>query len=314
MIRKVVTYLIVLSATLLLMREVLYEGVRKNRHGIFEKYNTMFLKKSAYNVLFLGSSRAETHFNTQVFDSITKLNSFNLGVTGATPRIAYAVLKAYCSKSKTPDYLIFDLDYHFLKYGVDTIRHFPRYFPFLSNETLLQQFNAIDHRFKQFKYNPFYSLPFSNIRLMAASIHGYLAVEGKYDTTYYKGFTKVIFSDTLKQDLNRPFYGFIHPTERKYIDSIIQFAAANKIQLITLSSPMYEAVQHEMVNHQQVITQLNNIAKINHIPFIDLSLQSYSSRKAYFTDYYHMNGEGAFIFTCHFASLFQQYMNKNGVK
>lgn len=273
----------------------------------------MFLKKNDYNVLFLGSSRVEKHFNTKIFDSITRLNSFNLGVTGATPRIAYGVLKAYCSKSKLPEYLIYDFDYHFLKYGIDTIKHFPRYFPFLDNTVLFQQFNQIDNRFCQFKNNPFYSLPFSNVRMLAASLHGWSGIEGAFDTTYYKGFTDLCFTDTLKKKMNKPFYGFIHPVERQYIDSIINFAAINNIKLLLVTSPMYAAVNSEMLNKKQVLEQLANIAQLNGLKYLDLSNQWFTDRMRYFTDYYHMTGEGADIFTCNFAQNFQQYFDKKPV-
>lgn len=313
MIKKIITYGIVVVVALFALRSLLYKGIRKNKHGLFEKYNTMFLKSNNYNVLFLGSSRTETHFDTRIFDSITKLNSFNLGVTGATPRIAYGVLKAYCSKSELPEYLVYDLDFHFLKYGVDTIRHFPRYFPYLENDMLCKQFASIDNRFNQFRYNPVYSLAFSNIRLLAASLHGWLNIEGKYDTTYYKGFTKVCFTDTLKRLLNRPFYGFIHPVERNYIDSIIMFSKQNHIKLLLLTSPMYEAVNTEMLNKKQIVNQLKSIANSNNLPYYDLSNQFFSARKRYFTDYYHMTGQGAAIFSRDFGRNFQQYFDKNTV-
>lgn len=289
-------------------------GIIKNKQGLFEKYTTMFLKANNYNVLFLGSSRTETHFNTRIFDSLTGLNSFNLGVTGASPRIAFGILKAYTSKSAMPEFLIYDLDFHFLKYGIDTIRHFPRYFPFLENKELFNQFNQMDSRFTQFKYNAVYSLPFSNMRLLAASLHGWLNITGKYDTTYYKGFTNVCFTDTLTSELNRPFYGYIHTVERNYIDSIIGFSKKNNIKLMLLTSPMYAAVAKEMINKSQVIKQLHDIASFNNLDYSDCSVRSYSIKKRYFTDYYHMTGEGAAIFTREFAVNFQQYFKKNTVK
>jgi hypothetical protein len=39
---------------------------------------------------------------------------------------------------------------------------------------LLNEFNKIDNRFNSFKYNPLYSLPYSNIRSLGASLHGWL--------------------------------------------------------------------------------------------------------------------------------------------
>jgi hypothetical protein len=58
---------------------------KKTNKGVFNKYNELFLKQgNTYDVLFLGSSRAEMHFNPKVFDEITGLNSYNMGMSGAS--------------------------------------------------------------------------------------------------------------------------------------------------------------------------------------------------------------------------------------
>lgn len=313
MIKKVIIYLLIFVAGLYLVRELLYIGVRKNKEGIFEKYNTMFLKQNAYDVVFLGSSRAETHFHPKIFDSITGSFSYNLGVTGATPRIAYGVLKAYCSKSKEPKYVVFDLDFHFLKYGVDTIRYFSRYFPYLENEVLLRQFNNIDNRFMSFKYNPLYSLPYSNIRMIGASLHGWLNKPGKYDTVYYKGYVNDVFQEPQKIKRRALFSGFIHPRERQYIDSIIWFCKQSNINLILVTSPMYKGGEGEMLNKKSVVSQLKNIAAINNVEYWDMSKSGYSNKSDYFRDNYHMTGKGARLFTLGFAFNFQQYFDKKPV-
>lgn len=267
----------------------------------------MFLKQNAYDVVFLGSSRAETHFNPRIFDSITGTFSYNLGVTGATPRIAFAVLKAYCHTSKMPKHIVFDVDFHFLKYGIDTIRHFPRYFPFLSNPALLSEFNSIDARFNSFRYNPIHSLPFSNIRMLAASLHGWFGKVGKYDTTYYKGYAGVIFNEFPLVKTNKPFYGFIHPRERAYIDSIIGFSRRNHINLILVSSPMYKGAEVEMLNKTAVVNQIKYIARINGIEYWDMSKSAYSTNEAYFTDNFHMTAAGARLFSLGYAFNFKQF-------
>ncbi|MBK7667246.1 MAG: hypothetical protein IPJ32_07770 [Sphingobacteriaceae bacterium] len=313
MIKKVSLYLIIFVIGIFAVREFVYTGIRKNKQGIFEKFNTMFLKQNAYDVLFLGSSRAETHFNPRIFDSVTGHFSYNLGVTGATPRIAFAVLKAYCSKSKAPKYLIFDLDFHFLKHGVDTIRYFPRYFAYLGNEVLANEFSKIDNRFNSFKYNPLYSLPYSNIRSLGASLHGWLNKTGKYDTIYYKGYVSDVFQDLPKTRKQSSFYGFIHPVERQYIDSIIQFSKQNNINLVMVSSPMYKGAEEEMLNKKTVVSQLKNIAKINKLEYWDMSKEAYSNKQEFFLDSYHMTASGARLFTLGFAYNFQQYFDKKPV-
>lgn len=286
------------------MREIIYIGIRKNKAGVFEKYDTMFLKQNNYDVLFLGSSRAETHFDPRLFDSLTGHNSYNLGVTGATPRIAFGVLKAYCSKSALPKFLIFDVDLHFLKYGVDTVRHFPRYFPYLKNETLLKQFNQIDDRFVSFYYNPVHSLPYSNFRILSASLHGWMGITGKYDSCYYKGFPKMRFVNTLEAIPIRKFHTWFHPKERAYLDSIITFSKQKNIKLVLLTSPLFDGGNVEMLNKNEIADQIKNIAKINHLEYHDLSQRSFSNDRSCFIDFYHMTAKGADLFTNEFSRIF----------
>ncbi len=288
-------------------------GIRRNKAGVFEKYNTMFLKKNNYNVLFLGSSRTEMHFDPKLFDSITGSNSYNIGVTGATPRIAFKILKAYCSKSSLPDYLIFDVDIHFLKYGFDIINHFPRYFPYLKNEVLLEEFNQIDDRFKQFKYNPFYSLPYSNINLLSVSLHGWLNIPGKYDTCYYKGFAGTVRGELETLPVKR-FYTFFNVKERQYLDSIINFSKKNNVKLLLITSPMFGGGKLEMINKPQITAQIKNIAISNGINYLDFSEFAPSNKRQYYIDYYHMTSSGANAFTREFSLHFSQYFDKKTVK
>jgi len=293
------------------VRELIYIGVRKNKAGVFEKYNTMFLKQNNFDVLFLGSSRTETHFNPLLFDSLTGCNSYNLGVTGATPRIAFGVLKAYCSKSELPRDLIFDVDFHFLKYGVDTIRHFPRYFPYLNNTELLKQFNQIDDRFTSFYYDPFHALPYSNFRMLSASLHGWLGIKGKYDSCYYKGFVKTGFGKELEIFPQKKFYAYINPIERRYLDSIILFSRRNKIRLTLVTSPMFAGGKVDLLNKNDIITQINNIAKINKVIYKDLSQTKFSNDRKCFIDLYHMTTKGADLFTRDFGAFFNTNLGKD---
>lgn len=313
MIKRVLIYTFVFIAGIYLVRELLYIGIRKNRSGIFEKYDTVFLKENNYDVLFLGSSRVETHFAPAIFDSITGLNSYNIAVTGATPRIAYAVLKSYCSKSKIPSYLVYDVDVHFLKHGIDTIHHFPRYFPYLGNETLYQQFKHIDKRFRSFRYNPLHSLPYSNLRILGASVHGWTGKPGKYDTCFYKGFQKTLFFDSLNKFPLKRYYTWFHPLERQYLDSIIQFSKSNNIQLFLCTSPMYAGGAIEVVNKKEIDRQVFNIALVNKIPYKNFSQTSYSGDRSCFADYYHMTYKGARLFSGEFSNWFLQYSSKKAV-
>lgn len=296
-----------------MIRAFIYAGVRKNTTGVFEKYTTIFLKQNDHNALFLGSSRTEMHFDPRIFDSITGLNSYNLGITAATTRIAYGILRSYCFKSTKPTYLIYDIDYHFLKYGTDTIRHFTRFFPYLQNEVLYEEFNKIDPRFRSFKHNPLHSLPYSNIGLLGASLHGWLNTKEKFDADYYKGYpNKVPYTELQLKKTDR-FYSWFHPTQRAYLDSIIAFSKTNKIKLILVTSPMFAGGNTELINRSSIVKQIQNIALMNDLTYLDLSHCSFSDRHDCFTDYYHLTHKGSVLFSNEFSLYFKQYLFKNSV-
>ena len=89
----------------------IYKGLTINKQGVYHKYSSIFLRSNNYNALVLGSSRAEMHTDTKLLDSLTGLNTFNAGVSGASTRMAYIVLKSYLQNSKMPKTIFLEIDF-----------------------------------------------------------------------------------------------------------------------------------------------------------------------------------------------------------
>lgn len=284
---------------------LLYKGIQKNKEGVYHKYSTIFLKKNTYNALVLGSSRAEMHTDINLLDSLTGLNSFNAGVSGATTRVAFIVLKSYLQHSEIPKTIFLEIDFHISHLKTDTIFNFTRYFSYLSNPVLYNEFKKIDSRFFHFKNNPFYSLPFSGINSLSPSIQGWLQKSNDYDLFYKKGFFKnTVIDDYGHFDVTH-FTEFIHPETRRYVDSFIVFSKKNNIQLVFTISPIYKNAETEVLNKYQVIKAYKNIALINHIPFADFSSDTtISNHRYFFEDNYHMMYSGARSYTQKIAAFY----------
>ena len=312
MIKKIITYVTACICILFVYRSFLYIGIRKNKQGIFSKYNDVFLKQgNNYDVLFLGSSRAEMHFAPRIFDSITKFNSYNLGISGASVKVNYVILKTYCHQHQKPKHIILNIDYFSLKSDVDTLNDFPRYFPFLNNDYLRAELNTVDGRFTSFYYNPFHSLPYTQIEFLSASLHGWLNISGKYDTLMYKGFQTVPSNEGGQISKSKPIYSFISKKNRNYIDSIVSFSKKNKIHLTLVTSPIYGKGYHHVLNKSVLVNQLNDIAGINHIPYFDYTDSLiFNDPKLYF-DEEHLNFIGAKKFSNHFSVNFNKVWNEN---
>jgi hypothetical protein len=310
LIKKIITYVTACICILFVYRSFLYFGIRKNKQGIFSKYNDVFLKEgNTYDVLFLGSSRAEMHFEPQIFDSITKLNSYNLGISGASVKVNFIVLKTYCHQHQKPKHIILNLDYFSLKSDSDTLNDFPRYFPYLNNDYLRAGLNTVDDRFTSFYYNPFHSLPYTQIDFLSASLHGWLNISGKYDTLMYKGFQTIPSNEEGQISKVKPIYSFISKKNRNYIDSIISFSKKNQINLTLLTTPIYGRGYNHVLNKSVLVNQLNHIACINHIPYFDYTDSLiFDDPKLYF-DEEHLNLKGAKKFSNHFSVSFNKILN-----
>lgn len=273
---------------------MLYTGIKKNKQGVFNKYNELFLKEgNTYDVLFLGSSRAEMHFNPKVFDENAGLNSYNMGMSGASPKISLALLKTYCHQHQKPKYIIFNIDYFSLQNDTDRLNDFPRYFPYLKNSYLRHELNQMDNRFNSFYYNPLHSLPYTQIDYLSNSLHGWLNISGKYDTLMYKGYQTSELKRLNTEDEPRPIYSFISMKNRDYIDSIILFTKTNNIKLTLITSPVLGGGKKNVINKSALTNQLKNIAYTNHINYFDYTDSLNYQNPELFADYFHLNRQGA---------------------
>ena len=291
-----------------------YKGLLLKTNGYYNKYRTCFFKKNNFSALFLGSSRVEMHYNTYLFDSLTHQNSFNLSLAGATPEIAFAALKAYLQNSSTPSYLLYEIDYHNLKYEPTEIKNFNNYFPFLENKTLLQEFSKIDKRMPNFYYNPYYSWPYTGLKNISTSLHGWLNLPTKTDSLYYKGYLKEVLRPALDYIPVTKYYTYINVHNRNYLDSIITLCKKNRVQLTLLSSPLFAGGKVDLINKDQIIKQLHNIAKINGIKYYELSSLPFCNERNYFVDHYHLNYLGATKYTLYLSHLFNNKIASNSLK
>lgn len=289
----------------------MYGGIKKNKQGVFSKYNELFLKEgNNYDVLFLGSSRAEMHFNPKVFDDVTGLNSYNMGISGASPKVSLALLKVYCQQHQKPKYIIFNIDYFGLQKTTDSLNDFPRYFPYLNNSNLRNELNKIDGRFTSFYYNPLHSLPYTQINYLSTALHGWLNISGRYDTLMYKGYqTSELKDGQLKKESN-PTYSFISAKNRADIDSIISFTKSNNIHLTIVTSPVFGGGDKLISNKTSLVSQLKNIAFINHVSYYDYTDSLSYNNPDLFNDKLHLNRYGSLKFSKSISSVFDNNLTK----
>lgn len=309
--KKAIIYLLISLALLYLVREIEYAGIRKNEKGEFAKLREAFLDENNFDLLVIGSSRAECQFYTPLIDSATGLHSYNIGMTGATMPFIRASLEAYLVHSKAPKYVVLNLDLHSFDDALDTVYNFPRYFAYLGNEKLLEGLIERDKRFQYFKWLPFYSMPYYSSRYLNASIRGWIKKPGNYNADYENGFAPIIKNEKMG-DLDT-MYSRISNTEPAPIiwnslDQIAQICTKNGSKLILAISPLYQRWEKNVLNYSKLKADFHAYADKNSVPMIDLSNDSIRFNKNLYSDPVHLDRNGAIVFTRHFTSELAQYL------
>lgn len=313
MIKKAIIYSVFVIGGLYGLRYLHWKGLLKQEQGYYAKYRTAFLEKNDHDVLFLGSSRAATHYNCAVFDSITGCNSFNLSLSGATSGVSLAILKAYLKNSKLPKFVLYETDLHNIHLDSD-VMEFNNFFPFLQNDVLREEFNKIDPRMKHFYYNALYSWPYTGYKNIGTSVRSWMHVVGRMDSSYYKGY---IFNDyekpsTLK--IPKKHNGGFSPRNAKSVNELIAFCKEKNIRLIFVTSPMFAGGKVDLLNKDQIVDEVNQIVRKNGLNHWDLSSTPYCNQRDLFLDHFHLNYQGARLFTCKLAYLFSNNCQKNPLK
>lgn len=286
-------------------REATYTGVRKYTTGEFGKLRHTFMDANNYDILIIGSSRAESHFHSGIIADSTGLSVYNIGMTGATMPFVKTSLEAYLEKSKAPEYVILNIDYHVLQDPVDSIYHFPRYFPYIGeNKSLYKGISEIDPRFPYFRYLAPYSMPYFGAHYLNVSLRGYAGRQGKYDTTYVNGWspTKQALTPLDSFDYS-PYVSEAPPEIWESLSAIDSICKKNNSKLILILSPLYERQSAAIVNGTDLKQRFRDFATTHHCSLMDYSDGPISENPAYFADPAHLNKTGAVVFSSHFAEI-----------
>lgn len=241
-----------------------------NRNKIEKVINS---NQKDYDVIVLGSSRANNHFKTKLFID-HGLEAYNFGMSGSRLQESALLLELMIERKYSIKNVIVEVDLNINSEGYSeaTRAHF---LPFLkSSKTIATYYNA---RMPQSEYNLLYYIPF----------YRYI----KYDTEI--GFRELFFSAISIPSTNIQHYGFNaligngkdmkydisddFPKKNKDYELIKSLCIKNKINLISLTTPICEnvknrayfaavkAIYSEIYNYEDVVTGNQYFSSCGHM-------------------------------------------------
>lgn len=309
--KKALLYIFIAIGLLYAIRAIEYAGLRRVQGGEFAKLRTVFEEENNFDLVIIGSSRAECQYYNPIIDSLTGLHSYNLGMTGATMPFIASTLEAYLVHSHAPKYVVLNLDLHSLGDNTDTVYKFPRYFAFLDNEKLYDGLQERDGRFFFFRWLPFYSMPYFSNRYLSNSVRGWLNQPTMYDADYEQGFAPSI-TDSTWGDLDTAgmisTHAEIPDAIWTAVDRIRAVCDSNHCKLILVVSPLFHRQQECVASYRDSYLAFRHYAAKNTLSFIDLGEDSIRYHKELYADPAHLNKTGALIFTRTFSACLRQYI------
>lgn len=278
---------IVISAVIL---DLLYTFVflqAKERNKIGSIYNT---KNKNFDVIFIGSSRANNHFVAGLFEK-KGLKSFNYGMSGSRLEESVLMLKLMLERNYTLKNIIVEIDLNISSNGFSEGTR-ARFMPFLHHSEVIK--THYENRIPEF--NSLYYVPF----------YRYIHYEAKI------GFREMFFSMINKKSNDLDNYGyyplFSQTNDMKYdlssrepkrnwaYEEMKEICKKNKINLIAITTPIC-----------QNTTNFNYFNQIKEIYPEVHNFEYVIQDDRYFSSCGHLNDEGAKRFTQYILNeLFKQ--------
>lgn len=221
------------------------------------------------DIVILGTSRALEHYDPYIIDSITGLQSYNLGMGGYSVNVELMKYRYYLHYNTQPKYIIYDVDQLLLM--IDNVVHqhqseqfLPLFYDGAAREDMRQLgYSWVDEYIPMARYWGYYV---QNKR----GIFECLNIKHYCDYPSYKGHhpdpdpwspSRLHYSDTIPSRVD---------IEAKAIFlNFVQKCHEDSVQLIFVTSPVYYAYVDMSPEWNQYIAWYDSITKANNIPYLN---------------------------------------------
>lgn len=244
------------------------------------------------DMLVMGSSRAWRMYSPMVLDSITGLDTYNLGIDGSSCDRQIARWYLYDSYNTKPKVIVQNLDY---LTSMNRTNGYEReqFFPYFWNKC----FRSTVFKFESFtfpeKYIPMYryvkfGLPNILQKEQISLKNGYCSCDKTWDS---KSFERSSSNHVFSYD------GAIEDLFRDYVSSVQH----EGIKMFFVLAPMYSGMREKCNEFDKMYDTYNKLSSDYSIPILDYTFCDISYDTTFFYNGTHLNSKGAVLFSTRLA-------------
>ncbi|REG98284.1 hypothetical protein [Flavobacterium aquicola] len=273
--------ILVLAIVIAILLDFIYTAVylqSSNRGKIDQVYNS---ENENYDVIILGSSRANNHFVSQMFKD-KGLKTFNYGMSGGHLFEADLLLKLMIERHYKIKNVILEADLNLTnEHRADGISS--KFLPYLHNSKIIKEHFSTEEDFNYLYYIPFYRYikfdPQIGVREMFfQAIHK--------GTSHLQNLGYHALKDGKTGNMKNNIVSLKPLNHNKYYEEIKQICKENNINFIAIMTPMCENVvgMNYFEKVQKAYPEIHNYENV-------------VIENKYFSSCGHMNDIGAKMFT-----------------
>lgn len=294
---RILSVLVLSFLIALLVYGAIDKGLSVYRNG-YKKCTEMFSESTPYDVVVFGSSRTYKNIDPNVCDSVSGFSFYNAGMAGAKYFEISMIFQAYFEVHKQlPKYIVYNLDE--LNFQTDKRFFNPTlYFNFFNNSKIYNGFKEKDYPVTLYKLLPFMKILEFNDDTRNNALKGLRGQVNAEDKTVL-GYSKMEFAKFKPLKTNAigeiPMETYIN---NPYFEQMTAFCKSNHIQLIFVSSPVYDNYYDKKItNYEALQTNFKSYCDSNGYPLWRFDSLDICHSKAYFGDDIHLNKNGSNIFS-----------------
>lgn len=254
-------------------------------------YQTTYaIDSTKADLLIFGSSRANHHYQTGIFENGTGLSYYNVGRDGESIFYHYAILKAVL-KRYTPKMIVLDFTNGDLAKDQNSYDRISSLLPYYPNHPEILPIIELKSPYEKIKLLS-HIYPNNSLMLTIAARNITFSGKKREDNNGYIPISKV-WNHSIQND-NTPIIYEIDSTKIKVYTSFIQDCINSKVSLYIVCSPYFLKFTHQNYS----VKLAKEIAKKYNVPFFDYSQDStFYNHSKLFADVAHLNKDGAKIFS-----------------
>jgi hypothetical protein len=285
-------------------------GLRRIQTSDYGVFNRMVSGRINAELLITGSSRALTHYDSQIIQQATGYTTFNIGVNGSQTDMQLAVLKTYLQHNRRPSVLVHNLDSFAFETTRGGVSSPGLYLPYLSEEPLYAALSHIDRDTWKSRHLPLYGYAVEDMNFTflvgLGGLLGWNPPENRHlgfeprQTPWTGDF------ESFKR--NNP-NGVSFPIEAEGLvafEDLLRLCQELGIHVVLAYSPVYHEMRALERNRDDVFALFQQLAERYGASLWDFGRSPIAFDRANFYNSQHLNAVGAWRFSTDFAAALVQ--------